>query len=161
MQHSREKLRARLPELSNQFIDRYYKQQPHYAGCFPKDKLPTDIAGKFCIVNLQSSRAGDGTHWTLLYNVNPSSISYFDPMGEIPPESVERVMNKTGKRCEINNIDLQPINSSSCGWWCMYAADHLLKGWSLPTITSTFRGSLHNNETMLAAHFSKRHLILR
>jgi hypothetical protein len=138
-----------LPELSNHQIDGVFKSNPRYAGCVSKDHLPHDLDSKFVIVNLEDSTKGDGTHWVLLYNCDPGSVKYFDPVGEVPPVVIARYMNTTHKKSSINKTDLQPLGTSSCGWWCIFAAKMFLAGQSLPQVLSHFSSNPHANNLLL------------
>jgi hypothetical protein len=127
-----------MPELSNVQIDEYFHSNPDYAGCFAKDELPMDMGNKFAILNMQNSRDGGGTHWVLLYNVDPKQVVYFDSMGEVPPVKIKQFMNRTGKKQVVNKLQLQPLKSSSCGWWDIAAAVAFEKGQSLSQFVSHF-----------------------
>lgn len=148
--------KSTLPELSNVQLNTFYRNDSHYAGSVSKDHLPSDdkLSGRFCIVNLQSSTQGGGTHWTLLYNVRPDVVIYFDPIGQLPPESVYQFMLRTRKRHEINSHDLQPLGTSSCGWWDVYVEQRLSTGHSLKEIVRHFSNNLGNNEQLLRIYFT-------
>lgn len=157
MSHKSKVYSASLPELSNTEIDRYFHQDNNYSGCYPKNKLPqaSSLQNKFCFVNLQSSTQGNGTHWTLLYNCKPHAVIYFDSMGEVPPNEVDEIMKQTKKAQVYNSHDFQPLNSSSCGWWCVYVANMMQKGKSLGDIISHFNHSaVAHNEELLRDYFS-------
>lgn len=147
-----------LPELTNVQLDHHFGNNPYYVGTYAKNQLPSEekLKGRFIITNLQSSDAGHGTHWTLLYNVNPKTVIYFDPIGEIPPQSIHNLMEKTGKSTQVNAYDLQPLGTSSCGWWCIYVAQRLLSGKSLDSIVHEFSMNPSRNESLLKSHFQHR-----
>lgn len=150
---------ATLPELTNNQIDEHFAHNPHYSGCFPKDRLPStrDLSNKFVFVNLQSSTQGNGTHWTLLFNCRPDCVIYFDSMGEVPPNEVSLRMRETNKKQIYNQHDFQPLNTSSCGWWCIYVANLLQKGKSLDEIVAHFHNSnVGHNEELLRNYFFSR-----
>lgn len=127
-----------MPELSNDQIDKHFAGNPHYGGCYPKDELPARLGNKFAILNMQNADDGHGTHWVLLYNVRPREVIYFDSMGEVPPVKIKQFMARTGKKQTINKYQLQPLNSTSCGWWDIAAATAFDKGQSLPQFISHF-----------------------
>lgn len=114
-----------LPELSNFDIDHYYIKNPFYGGCFSKDVLPMKLQNKFYIVNLANNNK-PGTHWVLLYNVSPTIVIYFDPMG-VPyaPTEVVLRMKETKKHMQYSIYDVQAFKSESCGYYCCYVADKL------------------------------------
>lgn len=148
-----------MPELTNTQIDQHFAHNDSYAGCFPKNKLPSagELSNKFVFVNLQSSTQGNGTHWTLLFNCQPRNVIYFDSMGQVPPQEVTARMKETGKSQQYNTHDFQPIDTSSCGWWCIYAANVLQRGKSLDDIVQHFHNSsVGHNEELLRNYFSSR-----
>lgn len=119
---------GRLGELSNVQLDRMFASHPDYLSATSKDHLPSAklLDGHFVIVNLQSANAGPGTHWVLLYAADKrGNVTYFDPMGEsAPPKEIARRMaSLPGRKSVYNATDFQQYGSSSCGYWCAYAAD--------------------------------------
>lgn len=85
--------------------------------CF-KDDLPNELEKGFYIINLQSKfKNGNGTHWTAFYCSGlPSEINiYYDSFGFPAPEEVEEKI----KPYIYNSKDIQNINTSSCGFYCI------------------------------------------
>jgi len=106
-----------MNELTNFEIDKIISGmglQNIYKGCYSKDNLQSLERG-FYIVNLQSSKDGNGTHWTCLYHVNPVYSIYFDSFGFPPPEEIEDLL----KIYDYNDKDIQDIKSSACGYYCI------------------------------------------
>jgi len=107
-------------------------------GVFSKDKLPERQEGSYYI-NLQNDADGDGTHWVFakIYaedseenKVRPTdkiySALYFDPFGISPPKEVEAFL-KPFAPFPINTKQIQNINSTQCGWYCLicdYTLEH-------------------------------------
>lgn len=144
----------KLKELSNDDIDRCFAGDSDYGGCFSKDRLPKSLGSKFYVVNMQDEEKGNGTHWTMVYDCKPSEVIYMDSMGEVPPQSVKKLMNKTRKKQLINRFQLQPMGSSSCGWWCIAVAKALEKG--VPMEDFILHFDMHDpekNDKTLAALF--------
>lgn len=143
-----------LHDLSNLQINKMFAGCPQYGGCYSKDNIPDDLAGKFAVINLQDQKAGGGTHWVLLYLVKPGKATYFDSFGEVPPTEVESKMK--GRGVSWNNDQLQAYKSSSCGWWCIRAANALLHGKSIRQFAHSY--NLHDtsaNEATLRSQFNK------
>ena len=90
------------------------KHQIKINGIYMKDKLPHKLKYGFYVINLQSSNEGNGSHWTGLY-YHPHMSIYFDSFGKKPPQEVE---NRIGKYI-YNHNDLQYINDTSCGYFCI------------------------------------------
>ena len=77
---------------------------------FNKQKLK---AG-FYVVNMQSSKDGNGTHWVCLY-YTPNYSFYYDPYGFIAPTEIDVKI----RPYIYNTIDNQSYNSSACGYFCI------------------------------------------
>lgn len=102
--------------LSDKEIDEILKNYKiQYNGIFEKDCLPKILKDGFYVINLQSSTEGNGTHWCCLYKINDVYAIYFDAFGEVPPQDVEEKL----KYYIYNHKDIQNINSSSCGFYCI------------------------------------------
>ncbi len=112
----------KLKELSNLDIDKMCAHIPGYGGCMSKDELPKKLPESFCVINMEDSDKGHGTHWCLLDNRSHTYCSWVDSEGEVPPRRVKSAMNATGKKQKINKFMVQPLASSSCGWYCVAAA---------------------------------------
>ena len=84
-------------------------------GIYQKDKLPNKLLDGFIVVNLQSSVDGNGSHWSALFHSKECDL-YYDAFGFISPEAIE---DKIKKSYYYNKRDIQNINSSSCGFYCI------------------------------------------
>jgi hypothetical protein len=109
-------------------------------GVFSKDMLPEKrIIGSYYI-NMENKNDGDGTHWVLakIYDddsrdedddvkeVHKVGALYFDPFGLDMPKEIERFLNPF-KPIPYNNRQIQSINTTQCGWYCLscdYALEH-------------------------------------
>jgi hypothetical protein len=101
-------------ELSNLDIEKYLKNYKRFIGCFQKDQLPLIEPRCYYIVNLQSSKDGDGSHWCCLYCIKNNLIFWFDPMGFPPPQEIANQYNYY-----YNHIDIQDYNATTCGYYCI------------------------------------------
>jgi hypothetical protein len=118
-----------LPQLSNFQIEQGNDDNPSFGGCFSRDNLPTPLAQKYYIVNLDS-QSGPGSHWCLLDNRRSDECMWCDSFGFPPPQEVLEKMNATHKNLVYNDVDVQAIGSEACGWWSEYFADKLGEGHS-------------------------------
>lgn len=116
--------------LSNFQIDRYYKDEPRYGGCYSKDQLVNRSPdNKFWVVNLQSSTDGDGTHWLLVSDLDPSCCLYVDPYGIAPPPAIAEFMRKSkAPKLIYNTDDFQEFTSTECGYYVIFCANNILQG---------------------------------
>lgn len=116
---------------STQF-DYYYNDEPLYGGCYSKDELAKlKPGGKFYIINLQDSTAGNGTHWTVVIDFLPNHVLYCDPYGISPAPPIVSFMVKSKKPAIYSTLDYQGINSENCGSFCAYFVDELLRSRNL------------------------------
>ena len=142
-------------ELNNIQIGNYYKNEKRYGGCISKDEVEKLRNNKFYILNMDRP-TGPGTHWVILFLKRDTAI-YFDSFGQPPPERISWFCRRFKNR--MRNIGMiQSISSSSCGWYCLYVADRLIKGDSYLDIVETFdtRGTtkgMKNNEEVLKRYF--------
>ena len=100
--------------LSNIDIQEILKSQGIEVNVCMKDELPSKLKKGFYVINLQSSKDGNGTHWTALY-YNSKHSYYFDPFGFIAPVKVEQKLNKY----TFNNKQIQNLKSTACGYYCI------------------------------------------
>jgi hypothetical protein len=88
--------------------------------CCMKDELQGSPKNGYYIINLESSTQGDGTHWTLLI-VQPELALFFDSFGAPPStEIIDFVKKRRGIHMAFNNEIIQDIDSSNCGFFCLY-----------------------------------------
>lgn len=138
-------------EMSNFDIDKAFtyrgRKNPRYGGTFCKNELLSEVGRpgkKIYIVNLQDSTAGPGSHWTICDNLNPNYTVYCDSFGVAPPIEVEKFLkmarNKAGERKKIlyNTIEIQDLDSSYCGHFCVFIGKMRLRGYKLSTIIDRF-----------------------
>ena len=78
-------------------------------GIYIKNELPRLKNGNY-IINLNGQ-----SHWTALIKKG-DKYYYFDSYGVVPPVDVHNVI---GKKFRWSNRDIQDLNSSSCGWFCI------------------------------------------
>ena len=88
------------------FIE-YWKNRDTLPSKWIRDTLPSYI------MNLDSAN-GPGTHWTAFYYNYPWHSIYFDPFGFPPPEEDERTIKPY---TYSNDIDIQDLDSTACGWY--------------------------------------------
>ena len=120
-----------------------------FHGCFLKDNVP-ELKTGFYIINLQSSKDGNGTHWCTLYVINPVYSIWFDPFGFPPPIEIEHLL----KNYNYNKVDIQNIDSSTCGYYCiafikyMHGTDNPKT--SLNTFINLFKQNTKYNDKILS-----------
>ena len=98
-------------ELTNGEIDelvRYHKIKK-YHGCFIDDKMPSKLSDGYYVVNLNGH-----SHWTCLLK-DGKHYYYFDSYGFPASEEIEEQIGEY----IYSDIDLQHINATSCGYFCI------------------------------------------
>ena len=114
-----------------------------------RDNLPSYINnGHFIIINMDST-LGQGTHWISIYNDNGIHF-YFDSFGQSPPNEI---IKKYGK-IVYSTIQLQHKNTTSCGAWCIYFANQMLKNQNFyDTLYKNHSFNPNSNEQILKKYF--------
>jgi hypothetical protein len=91
-----------------------YNKVKNFNGVYPKDLMKKPLKDGFYIVNLDDS-TGEGTHWCALYKINNGFSIWWDSYGFPAPENIESLIHKY----EYNKKQIQDIDSSSCGFYCI------------------------------------------
>jgi hypothetical protein len=100
-------------------------------GVFNKDTLPREREIGSYFINMENSDAGDGTHWVYCKifcdderngkNNNNNLVCralYFDSFGVDMPKEIEEFL-RPFKPIPFNNRQIQNINGTQCGWYCL------------------------------------------
>ena len=146
---------VRIHPLSNLEIDAYFSSTPQYGGCVSRDDLPSLFRpGKFYIINLAPSSWSQGTHWTLVYAVNPGQLSYFDPFGQLPSLEPIQCAKRYGLSLTFNHHDEQGLSQESCGYYSSAVAKWLLAGVPFDTVCTQklHAGNFAANQRVVVAY---------
>jgi hypothetical protein len=150
-----------LPRLDNYHIDAFFEHKypefkKYYKPAMCKDELnhmkPTKM---FAIINSKNmDELSDGAHWTMIYLLDPNYAIIFDSMGAIPADPILKYVTKVAKKYNqmilYSDTELQTIGSDSCGWYCIYVIEQLLKGRKFNDILEDFRTrTIRKNEQYL------------
>lgn len=142
-----------MKELSSIDITNIFNGKPLFGGVINKDDLK-HLGRKVYIVNLDT-RSGNGSHWTMISNINPHSVDYFDSFGIDMPEHLLSLAEKTGKQIHQNHSQYQMIKSNSCGEFCVYVANELMNKRPFTDILSDFSKKLEYNEKLLNRYIKR------
>ena len=85
-----------------------------FKGVYMKDQLPDKLERGSYIINLQSSKEGNGTHWVCLY-YTPNFSYYYDSFGFVAPLEVQKKIIPY----MYNDLEIQDIDSTACGFYCV------------------------------------------
>lgn len=93
---------------------------PNFDGVFPINELPiTHKKSYLLIINTDPDNL-PGTHWIAVV-VRPDKEGFvFDSFGQPPPLKLQHWLNVRGIRWTSNNRQVQSINSTLCGYFCVY-----------------------------------------
>ena len=138
--------------LSNFRIDRYYSHEPRYGGCMAQSSLKKAQNGKFYILNLDRP-SGPGTHWVLLSMLSNKPV-YFNSFGFGPDEPIIKAVGR--KKIQYSDVDIQPISSEDCGYYCIAIANELLSGRSFKQALEKFHIKYLNKNNKIAIKLSKK-----
>ena len=128
----------------------------HFLGCYADDELrhlAVQSFPAFIIVNLDKS-SGIGSHWICL-RIDRKTIEIFDPLGfntklwpHKPFYLLNFLHNFTFTRKLVFSVQIQPVTSFLCGFYCVYfilMRDKL----SLKSIQRKFSRKLYKNDSIL------------
>ena len=93
-------------------------------GVFSKNKLPEERQVGSYYVNMQNAEDGNGTHWTLAKIFPNETAIWFDSFGIGMPKEVEEFL-KPFNPVPYNNRQIQDIDSSECGYFCLFCDYYL------------------------------------
>jgi predicted class III extradiol MEMO1 family dioxygenase len=82
---------------------------------------------------------------------------YFDSYGVEPPEDVIKWMKKDNKKIVYNTTEIQHIDSTSCGYYCIMFIIWMLRGGDYIDFIHKFEdtGDIHlNNEKVLVGYLN-------
>jgi len=145
---------TRLDDISDDQIDHYLKKYTLYRGSFDCLELPRmKIQKGIYIVNIDRDPRGNGTHWTMICNLEQKRIIYFDPFGQLPNTETLDFMGKANKPMFFNTTDYQAINAKSCGYFCIRLSIELFKGKPYEQAIKVFSNSVSENEKILYDYF--------
>ena len=144
----------RLDDISDDQIDHYLKKYKLYRGSFDCLELSKmKIRKGIYIVNIDRDPNGNGTHWTMVCNLEPKRIIYFDPFGQVPNTETLDFMEKANKPMFFNTTDYQAINGKSCGYFNIFLAIQLFKRKPYEQAIKVFSNSVSENEKILYDYF--------
>jgi hypothetical protein len=131
------------------------RQDPHaralFEGVFASDTLPHALHRRpsLLIVNTDPISKG-GSHWLAIYISCEGKGEFFDSYG-LPPY-VPQIRSFLDKRCKswrYNTVDLQAVNTTVCGQYCVMYLLFKAHGYSLFDFVKNFSNEcLKNDETV-------------
>lgn len=119
--------------------------EPFFDGVFPSDTV-RNIKKKpeLIICNTDPSNK-PGSHWLLFFFHN-DTVDFYDSLGKDLNNYSKDFINliqKFANDYQLSSVRTQPINSSLCGYYCLYFAYKRCKGNNMNTIISSMKSSSH------------------
>ena len=92
----------------------------NFIGTYPIDLFPfkTDIKKPYSMVINLSTSEEPGSHFIAMY-ISNNKIEYFDSYG-LPPISYRILEFINNNNYIHNNLTIQNMNSTHCGYYCYY-----------------------------------------
>jgi hypothetical protein len=126
-------------------IEEKYKDEQRVAGVFSDSKCPVLKPNKIYFILLHKPTQTSG-HYQLISTTKNTSY-FFDPFGVIYPDGVcLKRMKQFSPKTYANDFQYQNITSSRCGWYCVYVADLLLKGYTFEEIMENEMNKIAENK---------------
>ena len=141
-------MKQHFNELSTDYIESYFKDNPQFAGTFTQFNLPKKIAKKFYVILMLPNQNSTNGHFLLVYNVKDKCI-FLDPFGVFPCKLIEKFMHTSKNTCYYSNIDVQSINSIACGVYVIHFVNELLLNKPFNKIINEFTDDVNNNDHVL------------
>jgi hypothetical protein len=90
------------------------------------DRIPQLIPTKHFVVCNLSTSDQPGTHWIVIFHSEPDTLEIFNSLGYDNVESLKPYFPNFEEdiKVEFNVNQLQPNDSSNCGYYCIYFAIH-------------------------------------
>lgn len=115
------RLVSKLPLLKTKFL-----------GCFPSDRLPSNVPASKCFIANFDFLNSEGTHWVALIAVSENNFEYFDSFGRKPPDAFYAAY----ENITYNKSIVQSLISDNCGYFCIFYLLYRCKGFSMSEIVS-------------------------
>lgn len=142
-------------------LDKFLRQDAHasryFRGVFAADTLPNAVTSKpaFFIVN-SDPMAKPGTHWLAISVDACGHGEYFDSYGVKPFVATHRrFLSRVCKTWTYNHVDLQALNSSVCGHYCVMYILFKTHGFSLQDFVNCFSKNCEKNDILVEKMFMR------
>lgn len=110
-----------------------------FEGVYASDLLPSfcESRGTAMVMNMDPSNFG-GSHWVCLY-IEKGRGEYFDSYGLAPPlEEFVSFLNRNCRKWEYNKQELQSLDTTVCGHYCIWFLSERARGKSMLQIVEQF-----------------------
>jgi len=136
-------------------------QDPHAAamfhGVFASDALPhTTVQLPAMFIVNTDPRSKPGSHWQAIFIDCDRRGEFFDSYG-LPPYIPHHVafLKRACKSYKYSHVDLQALNSSVCGQYCVMFLLFKAHGYSMRHFVKYFSSHCENNDKMVNKMFKR------
>lgn len=146
-----------MEALSNYEIQDISTKKKLDITCLAQEEL-TKIKGlptKNYIV-LLNDNSNDG-HWTC-FTIRNNKAYYFDSFACPPSNQILKFLKKNNLKCVVNRNDIQQIDDTSCGWYCIIFIHYMKNSKKYPDKTMIDFGHLFFNNTNKNVEVLKKYI---
>ena len=138
--------------MDTTLIKKLLKSFKCFKGVFPSDLLPLELKTPLTIIVNTDPSSEPGEHWVSISISSDGHGYYFDSFG-LPPlrkDIFNYMVVKCKKGWTYNRLQLQHINSITCGHYCVLYVIFRCQDLSNELFLSTFsRNTLNNDKKIL------------
>lgn len=128
----------------------------HTVGVFPADRIVEKWVKPCAFVFNTDNHSRPGPHWLAIYVDKNSNGWFFDSYGRKPYIREHlRVIRKNCRLVRWNTIQLQSLESSKCGHFCVMFLHFLASGKTMSQFLNIFSGDLRDNDRISASFVKK------
>lgn len=127
--------------------DNYSKEL--YLGTFAIDTIPCISKYPSCLIINNQTSIQNGQHWIAIFFNSNKTAEFFDSYGNPPIfYGLNYYINKYSSTYIFNHKQVQSINSSNCGYYCVLFLLFKSRGLSMETYLSHFKDSNLNDKML-------------
>ena len=101
----------------------------NFLGVFPSNEIPMPTSFPSCYVANIDPNTLPGSHWVAFYYIDSHHLEFLDSYG-MPP-SLYQFHLPRGVLVLHNQVEIQKLNSTVCGQYCIFYLFHRARGSSL------------------------------
>ena len=93
----------------------------YFGGLMSSDRLIFIPSSRVFYICNTDSWEGEGKHWVVI-NFIQNNVEFFDPIGKAPDACFLKFMKKYRTKIIHNTKRVQPLNTNTCGEYCIFFA---------------------------------------
>lgn len=153
-------------EISRLMFPLFAKSQTHFLGVFPSDQIPSpdyiETHTPCTFIANVDQHGSAGSHWVAIYVPIPHRLEFFDSYGRHPLDFGFHFPKYYQITHNVRQV--QSLNSTVCGEYCIYVVYFRSRGNSMTHLVSRLASMSHVQSDKFVATFtrnlmSKRNLI--